>query len=149
MRRIIFILSMMGIIGVLSFAIPSPTQAEIMPQFNDTTQLQGMLNIIYGDPQPNSSDPVITQISLHDTTTGAPIANLRMGIGLAHTYLRDNVQVDVARLSRPASAGETEIPTYQVQNITPIAVPNNIDSPQGNIITTQSAGSQKFINLLC
>ncbi|MCL4253763.1 MAG: hypothetical protein KJ043_08290 [Anaerolineae bacterium] len=61
MRRIILIVSMLGIIGVLSFAIPTPTQAEITPQFNDTTQLQGMLNIIYGDPQPDSSDPVITR----------------------------------------------------------------------------------------
>ncbi|MCL4253764.1 MAG: hypothetical protein KJ043_08295, partial [Anaerolineae bacterium] len=57
--------------------------------------------------------------------------------------------MDVARLSRPTSADETEIPMYQVQHITPIALPNTIDSPQGNISTTQSAGSQKFINLLC
>lgn len=58
MRRIILILSMMGIIGVLSFAIPTPTQAEIAPQANDVIQLQGVLNIIYGDPAPDSSDPV-------------------------------------------------------------------------------------------
>lgn len=145
MRRIIWILSMMAIIGVLSFAIPT-TQAEIVAQSHDTGQLQGMLTILYGDPAPNSSDPVITQISLLDVTTGATIAHLRMGIGLAHTYAYQTVQVDVARLSRPASGNQ--IPTYLVQGITPIVLPN-VDSPQGNISTPQYTGSQRFINLLC
>ena len=128
---------------LLSFTTPIPSQAEFVEQENNTTQLQGVLTVTYGDPEPNSGQPVITKIELWDLNTGRLSANLSMGVGLAHTYIGQAVIVDVARLSRPTSIDE--VPTYLVQDIMPMPLP---DAPQG-ISRPQLAGSQPFINLLC
>jgi len=128
---------------LLSFTAPPPSQAESVEQEANVTQLQGVLTVTYGDPQPDSAQSVITKIQLWDFNTGTPSANLSMGIGLAHTYVGQAVTVNVARLSRPNSADE--LPTYLVQDIMPMPLP---DAPQG-ISRPQLAGSQPFINLLC
>lgn len=128
---------------LLSFTAPTASQAEFVEQGNNVTQLQGILTVTYGDPEPNSGQSVITKIELWDLNTGRLSANLSMGIGLAHSYIGQAVTVTVARLSRPTSIDE--VPTYLVQDIMPMPLP---DTPQG-ISTPQLAGSQPFVNLLC
>ncbi|MCU0481474.1 MAG: hypothetical protein MUE54_09710, partial [Anaerolineae bacterium] len=127
------------------FITPTPSQAETSGQVDDVSQLQGVLSIIYGDPLPDSQDPVVIRISLLDFNTGSELANLNMGIGLAHTYMGQAVEVTVARLSLPSTTGE--LPTYLVQDIMPIPAPATAMSQ--DISSPQLAGSQAFINLLC
>ncbi|MDX2075204.1 MAG: hypothetical protein SFZ02_02145 [bacterium] len=145
--RLLIMFCILGIIGIFSGVSPAPTYAESPAQTPPVDQLQGILNIVYGDPQ-NESDEVIITIGLLDLTTKQETAKLQMGIGLAHTYMGQAVQVEVARTSGISQVGE--LPTYLVQEITPIApVTPAVSSTAPNIATIQLTGSQPFINLLC
>ncbi len=141
-RSLLFLVFTTVLLSIQSFGLIGTVSAQ--PSLQDTITLTGYLNLIYGDPPPQSNLPPQTVTLLSDSS-GTPLAELIVDESTARSFSGQLVEVTgQAQVSGQGAEG-TSVETFEVTTIQKVEG----DVSAQDDVTAASSGSQPFVNILC
>ena len=107
------------------------------------TSLEGILNVIVGDPPANSGEEEIILVQL--TTNDGMIYRLDIDEGLAYIFNQEQVRVTGSQIEN-SPLDQTML---AVDTVDKVGIPSTDSNSLRNIATNAVSGAQPWVNIMC